>query len=83
LISFQIITYANLIFRWLVGDFELVRNLLRLLGCYGGEMVGRGLAEDAPREKRPTYADARCTSPSGQRQPQQIQEDICKSPPLV
>jgi hypothetical protein len=34
---------------------------------YCGEMVGRGLAEDAPREKTPPYADARCTSPPGQR----------------
>ena len=46
-------------------------------------MVGRGLAEGAPREKRAPYDDARCTSPSGQRQPQQVCEDICKSPPFV
>ena len=46
-------------------------------------MVGRGLAEGAPREKRAPYDDARCTSPSGQRQPQQVCEDICKSPTFV
>jgi hypothetical protein len=73
----------DLIFGWLIGYSELVHHLLRLLGCYGGEMVGRGLAEGAPREIRPPYAAARCTSSSGQLQPQQIQKDICKSPPLV
>jgi hypothetical protein len=35
-----------------------MRNFLRLLGCYGGEMVGRGLAKGAPREKTPPYANA-------------------------